>query len=118
MSDVFARLWIAIVISGAFWGLGFWSQRSHNTIRSGDYSIASKSQWIRLLGLRPQVDRVYFRYAFTQILALLYLLVGSFVAISGNTRDFWHTTGWLFLIWFSGAIVFGLLDIRQYIKRK
>jgi sterol desaturase/sphingolipid hydroxylase (fatty acid hydroxylase superfamily) len=118
MSDVLARLWIVLVISGSFWGIGVWVQRSHNTIRSSDYSIASKSQWVRLLGLRPQVDRVYLREAFTQIVGLIYLLVGSFVALSGNTADFWHTTRWLFLIWFGGAIVFGLLDISQYVRKK
>ena len=119
MSDVLAMLWIVIVISGSLWGLGFWCQRENNRIRSNDYSIASKSQWGRLLGLRPQVDRVYLRYAFTQILALLYLLAGSFAALSGNKRGFLDVSGWFFLLWLGGIfIIFGVLDISQYIKRK
>ena len=119
MSDILAMLSIVIVISVPLWGLGVWGQRENNTIRSTDYSMASKSQWIRLLGLRPQADRVYLRYAFTQILALFYLVAGSFAAISGNRSGFWDVTGWFFLLWFGGLfIIFGVLDISQYIKRK
>ena len=86
-------------------------QRQSNLLRSDDFSVKSKGQWVRLLGLRPGKGRVYLRFAFVQIFAILFLIVGIILVFYGEDNLLKMLFKYFLIPLGIGALIFGYFDI-------
>ena len=86
-------------------------QRENNLLRSDDFSIKSKGKWVRLFGLQPGKGRVYLRFAFVQIFAILFLIVGTILIFCCEENALKFLFKYLSIPVGIGALIFGFFDI-------
>jgi hypothetical protein len=105
------KILLVLFVFAIFWGGGFMMQSAQGSSRRDDYHLSSRSRWVRLLGFSSSTGRVYIRYAFLQIIGLLYLIIGLSVAWCCDRELFDDVTAWVFLTFFAGTLAFGLYDL-------
>ena len=112
MADNLKEIWIMFALGGMLWLMGFWNQRTHNSICSKDYSLRSNILWLCLSGMRPEKDRVYMRFAYVQILGLAYLVVGSIAVWFLDPRSV-RNIGFAILVigLFGGGMFWCIIDL-------
>jgi hypothetical protein len=109
-NNVLMRILAVIFIFTCLWVSGFILQRTNSSSHSSDYSLENKGKWVLLLGLRPGKGRVYIRFAFVQLVAILFLLVGvTIVVCCGEALSLLFK--WLVIVFGLGALIFIVLDI-------
>jgi len=74
MANKMTEIWVAFVIGGGFWLIGFWGQRIYNKYTSGCEGLPATGVWSYLFGVRPGKGNVCLQLAILQIIGLAYLL--------------------------------------------
>jgi hypothetical protein len=104
----------AVVISATmFWIFGFVGQKLYNGTNSKSYSIWGQSAWTCFFGVKPRRQRVYLRFAYLQIAAFVYAVVGLLVLwFFGRSALKYAQIGWVLIV-MVGALVLFLLEHKQ-----
>jgi len=85
-------------------------QKSFNKQKSKAYYFRSSKAWVKLLGLRPNIDHVYLRYAIVQFGALFYVVVGFYVAGNYDKEIFDRLTGLFIGLFMCFSLIIGAVD--------
>lgn len=100
--NIILKLVSVIFIASCLWAAGFVLQRENRYAKLTDYHFQNKGKWARLLGSR---------FAFIQIIALLFLVAGLFAVICCNARFLSLVFRLLVVTVGVGGLVTLLLDI-------
>ena len=108
---MFGKFVAVFFIFACFWISGLLLQKQNNSNRSSDFSIRSSGHWVRLLGLRPNIGRVYIRAAFVQIFGIVFLVIGSVIIFTYNDDLLKYLFKYIWIPIGVGGVIFFLMDI-------
>ena len=80
MTEKIVNMFVVVVIAAILWLPACYAQKLMNKVESKDYNVRARGLWTYLLGVRPDVEKIYLRLAYAQVLGLVYLVAG-FLAV-------------------------------------